>query len=209
MKLVLSSVLALSLAVVSSAFGQEDDLSNFCTQAQQIVANTELVSENVIFDDFDAFVSSKAAVDESRLMTTQFVLYEERGDGEAPFAKGVSCKVKSVDIINETYGTGTAGEMLSCRAINQHTVSEILGQLGGDAPQVIFDDDEVNRIGPQWIEDAPYDAALRDEDGVIHIRASGLYVPNAAWIPMPAQFKGVQYCHLISPAYAREVLAGK
>ena len=210
------AVLILTIGFCSNLYAQDapqnepaegSDLSGFCQGAQELISNTQVKGKNVIYDVFSDFTASKAFLDETQLIIRQYIEYEEWKGARTP--KLVSCKVKSVDHLNKVRGEGTASDAQYCKIVHEKLVAKLSDELGlSDPPNVIFDEDETVWTGSNWIKPWPYQVAYKDDNGVLHLRSKGLYVPYAWYIPMPARFKGVQYCHLATPDYIRALLTG-
>ena len=213
---ILKAVLILTIGFCSPLYAQDvqqgeaaegSDLSGFCQWGQELISNTDVEAENVIYDVFSDFTASKAFLDETQLIIRQYIEYEERDGVQTP--KLVSCKVKSVDHLNKVRGEGTASDAQYCKIVHEKMVAKLSDELNlSEPPNVIFDEDETVWTGSNWIKPWPYQVAYEDDNGVLHLRAKGLYVPYAWYIPMPARFKGVQYCHLAAPNYLRALLTG-
>ncbi len=210
---ILCAAAIVSHVTALSVYAQENevrgDLENFCAVGQQIITNTNLVPENVVYDAFSDMTASKPFVDEEKLITRQYVEYDTLPKSGERYAKLISCKFKSAERLNTFRGDGAAGEELNCKAINQDTFDKVRRRIDVmDPPEIIFDDDEVTGRGQQWIAGWPYQAVTKDADGAIHVRAKSLPVPYNWWLPMPARFLGVHYCHLVAPDYAEALLTG-
>jgi len=184
---------------------QSED-KQFCARAQQLIASTSLDAINTVHQDFDAYVKSKPH--EKPLATEQYYYYGEDG-----MAKIVSCKMKSAGRIVMAHGEQAAGEEKDCRRINQRSFDELYAvleahreELAFRRSEVIFEEDEFAYMGPDWLDPWPYPAATVENDGKLHIRAKAMHIPYAWYIPIPDRFKGVHYCHLVAPAYLRQLL---
>ena len=184
---------------------------SFCQKAQQIVANTDVLSDNTLHTDFKQFVKSKAF--ESPLQTQQYVDNILPSGEQAAIPVTVSCKLKTAERIN--YAASLANASLStlpakgesnCQAVNQYSFETVLSHFDAHAQararaQFVIDEDAVKWIGPLWIRPWPYQIAYTDGEGKIHIRSKSLYVEHSIFIPMPDSFKGTHYCHLIAWEY--------
>ena len=51
-------------------------LDNFCSDAQQFIANTNLEADNTLYDEWKDYTASKPLVDEERLLSQQYILYD-------------------------------------------------------------------------------------------------------------------------------------
>jgi hypothetical protein len=186
------------------------DSWRFCAEVQYLIGATALPAENVVYDDLDAFVKSKATP--KPLVTRQFVHYEA-DDPEMP--KMISCKLKSADHLNFEYGAGSAGHEGTCRSVNGLTLERVRAARGNSgSPYGVFtnvelDPDEVGPSGVVWLK--PYTMVRVDENNILHIMSKALYVSwhDERFLEMPARFRGTHYCHLIAPSYLRRLLDGE
>jgi hypothetical protein len=186
------------------------DLSEFCTEAQHLIGATALPSENVVYDDHDAFVKSKAAP--KPLVTRQFVRYDLDEPG---VSKMISCKLKSADHLNFEYGAGSAGHEGTCRSVNGLTLERVRAARGnperpsGVFTEVVLDPDEVGPSGVVWLK--PFTMVRVDDYNILHVKSKALFVSwhDERFLNMPARFRGTHYCHLIAPSYLRRLLDGE
>jgi hypothetical protein len=196
--------------LIGSADPPPADSRGFCAEVQYLIGATALPSENVVYDDLDAFVKSKATP--KPLVTRQFVHYES-DDPRLP--KMISCKLKSADNLNFEYGAGSAGHEGTCRSVNGLTLERVRAARGksdssyGVFTKVELDPDEVGPSGVVWLK--PYTMVRVDENNVLHIKSKALYVSwhDERFLKMPARFRGTHYCHLIAPSYLRRLLDGE
>ena len=187
----------------------EDELQDFCGEAQGLIATTDLKVTNILYDEFKEYTASKPEVTETDLKSSQFVLYEVDPKTDTPYSKIVSCKFKSADRIQTFRGDDAAGPQKSCGDINRQTVETVIANLGlteEALPKIVFDEDDPAMIGPQWLSPWPYQVAYWDQDATLHVRAKGMLIPYSELIPMPDEFKGVHYCHMIAPGYVKRLL---
>lgn len=184
-------------------------LDNFCSDAQQFIANTNLEADNTLYDEWQAYVSSKPLVDEERLLSQQYILYDAFPTTKKRYAKLVSCKFKSSDRINMIRGDGNAGEERSCGDINRQTIERVASELGADQTRTLtVEPDDSVFMGPQWLDPWPYEAISQAEDGSLRVTAKEMHIVYSKLIPMPDRFKGVHYCHLVAPDYVRALMTG-
>jgi len=181
----------------------------YCLAAQRIVTRTRQPVRLVVHDEFDAFVKSKAVIEGPEIQ--QFNWYDDGG-----LAAGVSCKLKSADHLNLSFGPDTAGPDGACQDMNRAVYARIVADV--DRPvfdTVLFDrletvsnEDEPGMTGPDWL--APYTATWVDDGGRLHIRAKGFRVDfsDPRFARAPARFRGVHYCHFIAPAHLARLLRG-
>jgi hypothetical protein len=211
------SVAALAAAATACATQQSAprdtfDLSEFCTEAQQIIAGTTLRAENVLHVDKQAFAASKPSA--RPLRTEQFIAYE---DEARALPKIVSCKMKTSDHIATEYGAeATRGEGL-CADINRHTLERVLRSMSAAEQRrllfkrgthVVFDAEERTTDGSVWL--APFPLTSVGADGALHIKTRSMRNDwlDPALAQAPARFKGTRYCHLITPQYLARLLRG-
>ncbi len=201
-----SWVLLLVLMMGACLVHAEPDVDQFCAEAQKLVASTSLDAINTVHVDYQAYVKSKPQ--EDPLATEQYYHYGDDG-----VARIVSCKMKSAGRIIMAHGEQAAGVEQDCKSINQQSFNAVDTQLQADQQalrftlsDVVFEEDESSYMGPSWLEPWPYPVATVEDDGKLHIRAKAMHIPYAWYIPMPDSFKGVHYCHLVAPAYLRQLL---
>lgn len=201
----LTILLALLVLLSPLSHAQE-----FCGEAQQWIAQTDLQAEVVVYDDHEAFVESKASIEP--LAVAQFFSNPEENTG---IPKVVSCKMKTAEQINAIYGTqgAVAGSSQSCETVLSRMLENGLAQSAGQPSALersafVIDEEDSTFIGPMWLEPWPFEPISVDENGAVHLLSRSLYVPDAWYIPMPDSFKGVYYCHLISPVYLDALISG-
>ena len=196
------------------AEGPQDVISaSYCGEVQGIMVGTELEVINQVHPSYDSFVKSKAAI--KPLTSHQYINYlpiEVNGELE-DFPAIISCKLKTADIVNMTYGEGKASGESNCKTIIRRDVELALAELTNqklivDSQDIIFEEDEVARMGPKWLSPWPYQTIFRDNDDKLHFRSKALLVPHSKFIPMPDRFIGTHYCHLPTSQYIKAVLLG-
>lgn len=182
-----------------------------CEIAQKAFAGTDLPFEVVMHPDFESFKLSKSSAQ-------PFVIHGfVQRDASTGLPQRVSCKTKTADLLQETWGTDTASATgRSCRDLNRGTVIAIWQGLDPahrasaiDRPDRILLEADTNAyMGSRWITDYPL--VWRDEGGGLHIHAKALTVEWDDWKFKwaPDRLRGVQYCHLIAPEYLRAILLG-
>lgn len=200
-------------AVSSCAVFAETGL-DYCVEAQQIIAGTELQAESLLHTDYEEFVESKAL--DKPLTVQQYSSLPLPGDEAVNTV--LSCKMKTAERINSAY-PAAAGEPPvargdgSCQAVHRAWVDKVASTIPAEQLQVspdelVIDDEDLTFIGPMWLRPWPFEPLYRGDDKRLHIRTRALYVPFSWWIPMPDRFKGTYYCHLIAPAYLEAILRG-
>jgi len=205
-------------------------VNRFCTEAQRIIANTMLQSNNVLYDDLGmagspippvtestGFIGSSATpydgAENLPLTTTEFVGYGYDADGK-DYPQTIMCKMKSWDALDYYY-PGSASIGSSCSTINQDTLERVVNSLTNDNQELqvvneVVLDEWVAYTGEQWTSQAPAVAAYTSTaDGKVHVVGKSLYVARINPIPfIGPDKKGVHYCQIISPEYLREILVG-
>jgi len=189
------------------------ELDQFCARAQASISGVKVPAVNVVHTDFDAFVLSKPAV--RPLQTQQFHWYTTRPEARM---RVISCKMKSADHIRTEYGPDQVGEQGSCAALNRQTLDRVLAsfsdaerrQLKFDRGRdVVIDADDRATSAAYWLQ--PYAIAYIGAGGALHLQSRSIHNdwldPRLA--DMAPRFKGVRYCHLIAPAYLRDMLLGE
>ena len=180
--------------------------AGFCVRAQRTMAGTNMTARNVVHPDYESFKKSKATIDP--LQTEQFVLYEDEAR-QRPLR--ISCKLKSPDLIAQTYGASAASDPgLSCAHLHRQIVEGVFAALTPEErshlaiARVVYEPDETTFMGSRWIE--PFEFAWRNGEA-LHLRDKRLRVdwndPWFAWAP--DRVRGVVYCHLIAPEHFRRL----
>jgi len=185
---------------------------NYCAEAQQLLAQTNVAVNNEIHLNFDSFVKSKPSTDP--LTTHQFVHYapaEINGTAQA-FPAIVSCKLKTAERINNQDDAAKAGPDLPCRHLVERDVNAVLATLDEASlvfgPQdIAYAEDEMANQGRTWLAPWPY-AIARTENSELVWQSKAMLINYSRWNPMPARFLGTHYCHLPTPQYIRAVLVG-
>ncbi len=187
-------------------------LLEFCSDAQQLISSTALRAENIVHDDYQAFVLSKPRV--RPLETEQFHWYE---DAARARLKMISCKMKTTDHLRAEYGDQAAGAEGLCAAINERSLAVALASLrrgrhgklrfdGGR--QIVFDAEELTNLGTEWLK--PHEIAWENAQGVLHVQSRAMRNDwlDPRYLDAPPKFRGTRYCHLIAPYYLQRLLTG-
>lgn len=183
-----------------------------CAIAQKAFTATSSPFEVVMHPDFESFKLSKSSA-------RPFVIHGfVQTDASTGLPQRVSCKTKTADLLQETWGAQTARATdRSCRDLNRGTVMAVWQGLDPaqrasvtDRPDRILLEADTNAyMGSRWITDYPF--VWRDEDGGLHIHAKALTVEwddwKFAWAP--DRLRGVRYCHLVAPEYLRAIMLGE
>jgi hypothetical protein len=199
-------------AIAQTDFPSDD--ATFCADAQALIAQTEARATNVLHENYDAFVESKAKP--FPLETQQF--YSSPAAEDAQLNTVVSCKMRTAGSIADAYSDAgepvTVGEDQSCHFLTTHMLEKVRDSIphsdaGLTDQSIVVEEEELTFMGPMWLDPWPFQSAYRDESGGIHLKSRALYVPWSVFIPAPAAFKGVYYCHLPTPAYLKALLLGE
>ena len=187
--------------------------AEFCRDAQALIVGSRIPAQNIVHDDYDAFVKSKPVA--RPLQTQQYVMFEE---GPTSQPRRVSCKMKTLDHLRAEYGADAAAEDIGCSGVNRDTLGRVLASLTQSerrrlrfrqADPIVFDPDELTTQGPKWLE--PHDFAYTDATGRLHLvsRAMRNDWLDPRYADSPPQFKGTRYCHLVAPEHLKRILTGE
>ena len=213
-RLIAAWALFLGAGAASSQADFRADDANFCAHAQVLIADTDVVPGNIVHDSYEAFVESKVMA--HPLQTQQF--YSNPLTENADIFKVVSCKMRTADSIADAYAAAgqnvQASDDRSCEFLTTHILDKVAdtlepGELRLARDNILVDEEEITFIGPMWLDPWPFQPAYTDAAGSLHLKSRALYVPWSMFIPAPAAFKGVYYCHLPSPAYIEALLLGQ
>jgi hypothetical protein len=187
----------------------EPTSAEFCQVVQQILANTEIVSNNTVFEDMPEYRHSKPSPDP--LMTYQVVTY----DGQMPIM--VSCKIKGAAHIRSAYGEDAAGEQQYCPTVARMVKAQAIAELKRAnftkavpvAEAFIIDDNEPFMTGRDYLSD--FELSYIGDDGAIHINSPGLFHDYDSWTTwiLPENFEGQTYCHLATVDYLMGLATGQ
>ena len=188
------------------------EIDQYCRAAQRLITKTEVPVEVVIHDSFEAFVKSKAIIDETgQPFIQQYGWTDDQGR-----LTGISCKLKSADHLNLAFGEGSAGPDGKCQEMNQavfkkiakHTRSPTYTSITFDPLETVTNDEQPGMTGPDWL--APFSMTYVEDD-VLHIATKGFVVDftDPRYEAAPERFRGVHYCHLISPDYLAALMVGE
>lgn len=195
--------------------------NGFCADAQQIIAATPLVADNVLSPDADHFVNETDAApwdgnEDAPLATAQLNSVEETEAGD--LLTVISCKMKDAESIQTYFGEDQAEQDLErqCADVHAVVVDAVFDSLHHRATpvytrgQVRLADDQLTWGGPDWTSELPPTVAFTDGDDLV-LRSKAMVVPRAASVaPFPGPSKaGVHYCHLIAPIHLRALLLGE
>ncbi len=183
----------------------------WCSRAQQKVegyCEQSLPSDRIdvtVQDGKKEFLKSKPSIDGGKIYNHVYTpASDERGSG----FDELWCKMKSRDAIADAgLAAAPAGEPGTCQAMNQAAVDRALrhdphGGHHHEKPDIritCLPDQQFSR-GDQWVSSSVL--ITQQDDGTVAVRASSLRTP--AWVPW---LGGNQYCKLLSPRGAEELVA--
>jgi hypothetical protein len=208
------SLSILSLAWMSSLYAQpavlpRPDSAEFCQVVQQILANTEVISNNHVFEDMPEYRHSKPAP--NPLMTYQVVTYA----GQMPIM--VSCKIKGAAHIRDAFGDDAAGEQQYCPTVARMVKAQAITELrlsnqpdaANTADAFVIEENEPFMTGRDYLSD--FELSYVGEDGAIHINSPGLFHDYDSWTTwiLPENFEGQTYCHLATVDYMKAIATGE
>jgi hypothetical protein len=207
---------ALLLAACANQVTQPYDLAalpptdTYCLDAQRVVTRTTVPMKLVVHEEFTAFVKSKAVIEGPTIH--QFNWRDPEGNIQA-----FSCKMKSADHLNMTFGAGSAGPDGYCQDMNMQVYQLVLQQINDPAfDPVVFDfservksKEQTNMIGPTWLK--PFTMTYVDAAGELHLATKGFVInfSDPRYEKFPPSWRGTHYCHLIAPDYLAALLDGK
>ena len=180
----------------------------FCTRVQQILANTEMVSNNTVFSNMPDYRASKPSPDP--LNTYQVVTYQ----GQMPIA--VSCKVKGAAHLRSAYGEDAAGDQQYCPVVAGMVKTQAVAELteageteaAGRAQAFVIDENEPYMTGRDYLSD--FSLSYVGEDDAVHISSPGLFHDYDSWTTwiLPEIVEGQTYCHLATVDYMKALALG-
>jgi hypothetical protein len=198
-----------SVSVTALAADVPATNKDFCERVQRDLTGTKLPLVNIVYPDFEAFKESKTKIDPVEI--GQYVIT----DGLSPTR--VSCKTKTSDHLQDRYGEESATGDKSCMDINRMTLDAVYGALTDEEKaklkiargDIVLEPDDTVFMGSEWVKD--YDFVYRGPEAKMHIMSKALYVTwtNVAFRWAPERFRGVRYCHLIAPEYAKRLALGE
>lgn len=183
----------------------------FCERVQRDLTGSALPVNNIVYADYEGFKQSKLKVDPIEL--AQYVLTD--GDDQTPLR--VSCKTKTSDHLQDRYGADAATGDKTCADINRGTIAAVFAALTDEEKaalkiqqaDIVIEPDTTTYMGSSFVTD--YDYVYRGPEAKMHVLAKSLYVTwtNPMFIWAPEKFRGVRYCHLIAPEYAKRLVLGE
>jgi hypothetical protein len=182
--------------------------AGYCGAVQQVLAATDVTSENTLFTDMPSYRSSKPMI--RPLTTYQVVSYV----GKIPVM--VSCKIKSASHIRAEYGADAVGEQQFCAAITRMNKQAAFNALHVNGNQraadqvlnIVVDDTEPGLTGRHYLAD--FELSYTGEDGRVHVASPGLYHDYDSWLTwiLPEILEGQMYCHIPSSEYFQALATG-
>jgi hypothetical protein len=189
-------------------------VDEYCLAAQRVVTRTEIPMDLVVHESFEAFVKSKAIIDESDDVARPIIQQFNWTDDEDHLL-GISCKLKSADHLNLVFGEGSAGPDGLCQEMNQAVFKLVAKKSGSptfsrvsfDPAETVGNAEQPGMTGPDWL--APFTLTYVEDD-VLHIATKGFIVEfsDPRYQKAPERFRGVHYCHLIAPDYLAALMTG-
>lgn len=184
---------------------------DFCIGFQQQLSRVPLQIDNqVYYDDWEGFVLSKPTMEP--LVTHQMAFAGHAGG----MAEVVSCKLKGEDHLAEIHGEHNVVTGLTCADFNRQIIEQQAAELRAeghelavDPASLVYAEDERATRGTQWLGSMPYPVLSRLDDGTIQVQGKVIRSALRSWTPIPRSWKGMFYCHLVAPEYARALLAGE
>ncbi|HPF24957.1 MAG TPA: hypothetical protein P5528_05230 [Steroidobacteraceae bacterium] len=185
----------------------------FCLAAQYLMADTTETPTVELHGDFESFKKSKTSI--APFGIHQFVQY---ADDRQSLPTRISCKLKTVDHLQNEYGAQAAGPtQLSCRDLNAIMVRNVFAAMSKEEQarvaiplaRIWLEPDLNSVLGSKWVAD--YQHVWQAADGGLHLFAKTLHVPYEHWLWRfaPERFRGVYYCHLVAPEYLRALVLGE
>jgi hypothetical protein len=179
--------------------------ADYCSVAQQALAQTSIEVTNEIHLNFDSFVKSKPSTDP--MVTHQFLHYlpVEINAEERAFPAIVSCKLKTAERINQQVANAAAGPDLSCRHLIERDVRSVLANMDRESlayqpEDIVYAEDDMANQGRTWFAPWPYSVA--------GVEAGKLLWQAKAMLIGFSRFLGTHDCHLPTLQYIRGVLLG-
>ena len=205
-----------------------DFLQDYCSVAQMIVAQTSLISTNVVFEELgrpgnpfavpptfsSEFIASSPlpyggeVSPMSGLTTTQFVGFGniEDEDGSSSSDDGVGaqtvmCKMKTGEALSFYFLDGEDGN--NCTDVQEYIYNLVLEGLDDSHDSSLPPIEYVNWVtysGQQWTDGAPSPSAFTNGTDTLILVIKELKVNRTLLLPfITADKKGVHYCQTISP----------
>lgn len=210
-------------------------VNDFCQNAQQIIASTDVESTNLTHSMDDSFIQSSPAPYANMpggnlsayngkgdpellpLTTQQYITYGSGFFGNE-YPKIVSCKMKSAEGIQIFIDPSAAGPAMACSDVIADTIDDVFADiprwwrrlLAFDESQIVIDDDATAMSGPEWLDPFPPTVAYIGNDGLLHLQGKNLIVPVnlPPFIPVGDDKKGVHYCHVPAPSFVERLVKG-
>ena len=182
--------------------------SEFCQRAQQLLADTLLLSDNTVFTRMAEYRHSKPMVDP--LKTYQVVAYQL----STPIL--VSCKLKGAAHIRAAYGESAAGEQQPCSSVTRIAREQAIGELqaegnvaGADAVRaMVVENNKPAMTGFSYLAD--YELSYMDANDVLHLNSTGLFHDYDSWLTwvLPEALEGQNYCNIPTVEYIKGLAIG-
>jgi hypothetical protein len=194
-----------------------NELDTFANASSAPYQGTNLGSYN---GTFAAFPTG----DQMPLITQQMISQRELTQAQWEYPIMVSCKLKDAESINYHFGAGSAGTQRTCREVNQDTFASVYSSLTAveqrsirfQPSQIAYVADMMAASGPNWLYPLPYLPRIAfipttgPNAGKLVIRGFAIFVSRLEGSGnVGADKKGVYYCHLVAPEYARALITGQ
>ena len=191
-----------AIAVCRAAAAGDWAVDSFCAEVQRVTAETNVQAELVIHRTSGAYRASKPGIDP--VVIHQYITPDATGQ-----PKMISCKVKTVDHLQATYGTSIAGRQGTCEQVTRSLVDEARGRVGPSASAVVVEPEQQVWTGSSYL--SPFELLARDEAGTLHINTRYMRIDweDWRWYVMPNRLRGHLYCHVIAPDYLARLLQGE
>jgi uncharacterized protein YbjQ (UPF0145 family) len=206
--LLLASVIAPTASYSAAPLLPLSGSSVFCQRVQQLLADTQLLSDNTVFTSMAEYRHSKPRVDP--LKTYQVVAYQ------ATIPILVSCKVKGAAHIRAAYGESMAGEQQPCSSVTRIARELAIDELqaegnvpGADAVRaMVVENNEPAMTGFSYLAD--YELSYVDANDVLHINSTGLFHDYDSWLTwvLPEALEGQNYCNIPTVEYIKGLAVG-
>lgn len=184
------------------------DSSEFCQRAQQLLADTLILSDNTVFTNMAEYRHSKPMIDP--LKTYQVVAYQL----STPIL--VSCKLKGAAHIRAAYGESAAGEQQPCSSVTRIARAQAADELqaegnvtGADAARaMVIENNEPAITGYSYLAD--YELSYADANGVLHINSNWKLNDYDSWLTwiLPEFLEGQNYCNIPTVEYIKGLATG-
>lgn len=219
----LPTLFGLAVSLLSATTAVAYPLSSdeaFCARVQQFIAGTDLVVDNVLYDEGSYWTSFKESKPTAKPLTShQYVGYQFADGERAEFPVTVACKMKTAERIRTAHAaTGAlkiADEDRQCQQWLDVMLTDIYQALEEQGSRDLLPRERVALaeennvyIGPFWLRPELYQVAYREGDN-LKLRSKALHVEYRRLMPVPDSFMGTHYCTMIAPEYLAQLISGE